>query len=98
MNVELLAPTVVSLVADVGFAYLTCRTITEDRRRSAARVASLTSAIDGAPGPSTWANTPVPVAAMFTTAPGGSLKSHPLVKAAVIGAMGVAIVVAVAMS
>jgi hypothetical protein len=98
MNGVLLALTIVSLVATVGFAYLTWRTIAADRERSAARVASLASAIDHGGLRPGMANEPVAVGTMFTTTPGGSLKSHPLVKAAVVGTMAIAIVVAVAMS
>ena len=98
MNVVLTALTVVSLIAAAGFALVAWRTLADDRRRSAARVAALASAIDGGVPRSAPASAPVAVASMFTTAPGGSLKSRPLIKAAVVAAMGTAIVVAVAMS
>ena len=98
MNAVLLALTVVSLIAAAGFAVLTWRTRAEDRRRSAARVAALASAIDGSIPRTGLADAPVAVGSMFTTTPGGSLKSHPLIKAAVVATMGIAIVVAVAMS
>lgn len=98
MNVLLTTLTVVSLVAAVGFALVAWRSLAEDRRRSAARVAALASAIDGGVPQPASPSAPVAVASMFTTAPGGSLKSRPLIKAAVVATMGVAIVVAVAMS
>ena len=98
MNVVLTALTVVSLIAAAGFALVTWRTLADDRRRSAARVAALASAIDGGISRTAPAGAPVAVASMFTTTPGGSLKSRPLIKAAVVATMGIAIVVAVAMS
>ena len=98
MDVVLIALTVVSLVAAAGFALVAWRTLAGDRRRSAARVAALASAIDGGAPRSAPATAPVAVAAMFTTESGGSLKSRPLIKAAVVATMGIAIVVAVAMS
>lgn len=94
----LIALTAVSLVAAAAFGFVAWRGVTEERRRSAARVAALASAIDGSVPSAGAGARPVPVAAMFTTEPGGSLKSRPLIKAAVVAAMGVAIVVAVAMS
>ena len=98
MNVVLTVLTVVSLIVAAGFAVVTWRTLADDRRRSAARVAALASAIDGGIPRTATAAAPVAVASMFTTTPGGSLKSRPLIKAAVVATMGIAIVVAVAMS
>jgi hypothetical protein len=91
--------TTVSLIAAVGFGIVTWRTLAEDRRRSAARVAALASAIDaGAPPRPAAGDKPVAVAAMFTTESGGSLKTRPLIKAAVVATMAIIIVVFVAMS
>jgi hypothetical protein len=98
MDVMLIALTVASLVAAAAFGLVAWRGVAEQRRRSAARVAALASAIDVDIPRASAAGQPVTVAAMFTTEPGGSLKSRPLVKAAVVATMGVAIVVAVAMS
>jgi hypothetical protein len=98
MNEVLIALTVVSLVAAAGFAVVAWRGMAEERRRSAARVAALATAIDGGMPRTDTPAAPVAVASMFTTAPGGSLKSRPLIKAAVVATMGVAIVVAVAMA
>ena len=90
--------TVVSLAAAAAFGAVTWRTLAEKRRRSAARVASLSAAIDASAAGSGPAPRPVAVATMFTTAPGASLKSRPFIKAAVVGFMTVIIVIAVAMS
>lgn len=98
MDGLLFTVTVISLVAAAAFGALTWRTLAEERRRSAARVASLSAAIDGGVAGSGSAPRPVAVATMFTTAPGASLKSHPFIKAAVVGLMAVVIVIAVAMS
>jgi hypothetical protein len=99
MDEVMLALTVISLIAAGGFAFVTWRTLADDRRRSAARVAALATAIDGSiPHTTTPSEAPVQVASMFTTTPGGSLKSHPLIKTAVVAAMGIAIVVGVAIS
>ena len=98
MNVVLLALTVVSLVAAAGFAVVTWRTLADERRRSAARVAALASAIDAGTPRTAPVVARVAVGSMFTTPPGGALKGRPLIKAAVVGTMGIALVVAVAMS
>ena len=98
MDVVLTALTVISLIAAVVFAVVAWRMLAADRRRSAARVAALASAIDAGVPRTAPASAPVAVASMFITAPGGSLKSRPLIKAAVVTTMGIAIVVAVAMS
>jgi hypothetical protein len=98
MSVVLFALTVVSLIAAAGFGLVAWRTLAEERHRSAARVAALASAIDSVAPRAASASTSVAVGSMFTTAPGGALKSRPLIKAAVVAAMAVTIVVAVAMS
>ena len=98
MDIVLLAVTVVSLVAAVGFAAVTWRTLAAERRRSAARVTALASAIDGEIPSTISGDAPVAVASMFTPAPGSALTGRPLIKAAVVATMGIAIVVAVAMS
>jgi hypothetical protein len=98
MDVVLIALTLVSALAAAGFGYVAWRGVSEEKRRSAARVAALASAIDGGIPRGTLAGEPVAVASMFTTEPGGSLKSRPLIKAAVVATMAVAIVVGVAIS
>jgi len=98
MDVVLIALTLVSLVAATGFGLATWRTLGEERRRSAARVAALASTLDGdAPQPAAAAQ-PVPVSALFTTESGGSLKTRPLIKFAVVGAMLVVMGIYVAVS
>ena len=98
MDSTLLVVTIISFMAAVGFGVFAWRTFAEDRRRSAARVAALASAIHAVPGPQPVAERPVAVAAMFTTESGGSLQTRPFIKAAVVGAMALIIVVYVAMS
>lgn len=92
MDALLLTLTVFALAAAAGFAVVAWRVLRDDRLRSAARVASLSAAIDQAADP-------VPVASMFATTPGSgaSIKGRPLVKAAVMGVMAVIVVVAAAM-
>jgi hypothetical protein len=91
MDWVLFALTVVSFAAAIGFAAVAWRLLREDRRRSRARVAALSAAIDAT------APAPVPVAAMFTTEPGKSLSGRPMIKTAVVGAMAVLVIVYVAM-
>jgi len=96
MDLLLITLTVISLAAALGFAVVTWRLFYEERRRSAARVAALSQAIDaqtpGVPTP------PVAVSSMFTTQSGASVAGRPLIKAAVVGVMAIAIVVYAAMS
>jgi hypothetical protein len=103
MGAVLLLLTIVSLAAAAGFGLLTWRLLREDRRRAAARVAALSSALDGDDAVAdsqagAGRAQPVPVAAMFETASGASLKGRPLLKAAVGGVMAVTVIVAAAMS
>ncbi len=91
MDWVLFALTVVSLAAAATFAAVTWRLLREDRRRSRARVAALSDMLDEPAAA-------VPVAAMFTTEPGQSLRGRPLIKAAVVGVMAVLVVVYAAMS
>lgn len=91
MDWVLAALTVVSLAAATGFAAVTWRLLRDDCRRSQARVAALSAAIDGAPA------APVPVAAMFTTAPGQSLRGRPLITGAVAGVLAILAVGAIAL-
>ena len=98
MDIVMFVLTTVSLLAAIGFGIVAWRTLADDRRRSTARVAALASAMhDGTPARAET-GTPVAVAPMFTTESGGSLKTRPFIKAAVVAAMSVAIVVFVAMS
>ena len=98
MDMALSALTIVSVLAAAAFAVVAGQARAAERRRSVARVAALASAIDGGMPRRERGSAPVAVASMFTTVPGGALKSRPLIKAGVVAAMGVAIVVAVAMS
>jgi len=94
MDLLLLILTLVSLAAAAGLAVVATRLVREDRRRSAARVAALSGAID-LDVPSDAA--PVPVSSMFDMRPGASVQGRPLVKAAVVGVMAVIVVIAAAM-
>ena len=96
----------IALAAAAGCAAVAWRAVDEQRRRSAARVAALAAAIHGeadAP-PSrlkpalTTEPTPVAVSSMFATTPGAAVRGRPLIKAAVVGAMAVTLVVVAAMA
>jgi hypothetical protein len=93
MDWVLFALTVLSLVAASGFGVVAWRLLREERSRSAARVAALSAAIDGAP-PLDSAD---PAAQMFSAERGEKLKGFPLIRAAVVGVMATVIVVAAAM-
>lgn len=105
MDLLLLLLTVVALAAAVGFACVAWRLQRDDRRRSAARVAALSSVLDTPPavaGENAAADSsrraePVAVASMFEMEPGTSVQGRPLIKAAVVGMMAVLVVVAAAM-
>lgn len=90
---------VIALAAAAGCALVAWRAVDDQRRRSAARVAALAAAIDET-RPSTTAATPMPVAvsSMFSTTPGAAVRGRPLIKAAVVAAMAVTLVVVVAMA
>lgn len=94
MDTFLIGLTVCSFAACVSCAFLTWRTVDADRRRSAARVAALATAVQGE-GVMDTAQ-PVSVSSMFGTKPGGSVSASPLLKAAVVGALGVTLVVVAA--
>ena len=85
------------------FAIIAWRLAREDRRRSAARVAALSAAIDGPSiepmviDAAPYADAEAP-AAMFTLEPGASIKGRPLLKAAVVAVRAIVIIVAAAMS
>jgi len=93
MDLLLLTLTVVSLIAAVGFGAVAWRAADEQRRRSAARVAALATALDDVAPAS-----PVAIASMFGTKSGGSLRGRPFVKGAVVAVMATVLVVVVAMS
>jgi hypothetical protein len=109
MDLLLIVLTLLSLVAAAGFAVVAWRLLREERQRSAARVAALSSALDVPLGPGEAigdmteapppAATPAPVAvaSLFQMEPGASVQGRPLIKAAVVGVMAVFVVVAAAM-
>jgi hypothetical protein len=75
----------------------------DEARRSAARVAALSAAIDASEPPEPaeagpHASSPVAVTSMFATAPGGSVQGRPLVKMGVMGALATVFIVIVAMA
>src|SRR5688572_33338165 len=103
MDSVLFVLTGVSAAAAALFAVIAWRLLREERRRSAARVASLSAALDG-PSIDGMVDLDVspslptpPPATMFTVEPGGSIKGRPMLKAAVVAAMAIIIVVAAAM-
>ena len=106
MDLLLLFLTIVALLAAGGFAFVAWRLYHEDRRRSAARVAALSSVLDTPPAPAgaadaeiTLHRTPeaVAVASLFDMEPGAAVRGRPLIKAAVVGVMAVIVVVFAAM-
>jgi hypothetical protein len=137
MEFVLLILIVFSLAAAAGFAAVAWRLQREDRRRSAARVAVLSAALDGhqartdvsvgtnlmgadlkvglydATASDGEEGQPAKAAvgadlqvgplqvgqrrSMFDMTPGGSVKGRPMLKAAVVGVMGIIVIVAAAM-
>lgn len=100
MDVVLSTLAILSIAAAAGFSVVAWRTLDEQRRRSAARVAGLASAIDAGHDGAAPAQRPTPVAvsSMFRTAPGASVSGRPLIKAAVVASMAIALIVVVAMA
>jgi hypothetical protein len=102
MDLVLFALTGVSAAAAALFAVVAWRLVREERRRSAARVASLSSAIDGPTmlpddvEPGSYLRIDVP-AEMFAVESGASIKGRPMLKAAVVAVMAIVIIVAAAM-
>lgn len=91
--------TVLSCAACAASGVLTWRTVTNDRRRSAARVAALAAAVHADDHAAESLDPqPVEVASMFDTKPGGSVSAPPFLKAAVVSALGLALIVFAAMS
>ena len=96
---------IVSLAAAAGFAALAWKSVDEQRRRSAARVAALSAAISDAPmileagfSRPVTEDAPVAVGSMFDARPGATVQSRPMIKAAVMGAMALVVVAFVAFS
>lgn len=101
MDFLLLTLAIISLAAAGGFGAFAWRISREQRRRSAARVAALASALDATPasaGRPVDRPAPVAVSSMFGTTPGGSVRGRPLIKAAVVAAMVIVLIVMVAMA
>lgn len=94
MDSVLLVLTLVSLAAAVGFGVVTWRALGDQRRRSAARVAALSAAIRGGDEPAA----PVAVSSLFTRDTGAAVNGRPLIKAAVVGTLGVGLIVFVTMA
>jgi hypothetical protein len=102
---------IVSLTAAAAFAAVAWRSVDEQRRRSAARVAALSSAISSdsseeirlRPGPTNevpvaetsfsrpLSDAPAAVPAMFGAKPGETVRSRPMIKAAAMAAMALAL-------
>jgi len=112
MDTVLIVLTVASVAAAAAFGVSAWRSRVEEARRSAARVAALSAAIDGAEpaafaAPVTFgapaaasapAHLPVAVTSMFATTSGASVRGLPLVKMGVFGALALAFLVVVAMA
>ncbi len=92
MDAGLLALTIVALVAAAGFGTLTWRLLREERSRSAARVAALSSAIDGAEP----AAAPPAIGELFAPAHSEAARGTPIIKLAVGVVMALILIVAVA--
>lgn len=88
---------IVSLTAAAGLAAVAWRSIDEQRRRSAARVAALSAAIDDA-GASRLKREPGSVGSLFDAQPGATVHGRPMIKAAVMAAMALTLVAFVAFS
>jgi hypothetical protein len=103
MDTVLIVLTCASVAAAAAFGISAWRSRAEEARRSAARVAALSAAIDGADGfasaaPVAPAHRPVAVTSMFATTSGASVNGLPLVKTGVFGALALAFLVVVAMA
>lgn len=94
MDTGLIAFALVSFAAALALSIVALRTSAEQRRRSAARVTALASAI----GSDGEASTPVPIGSLFARAPDAGVRGRPLIKAAVVGVLGVALIVFVTMA
>jgi hypothetical protein len=92
MDPVLLALVVVSLLSAAGFGGFAWHLLREERRRSAARVAALSSAVDA-----TMPVTPTPgITELFAPKPSAAAHGSPLIKVAVGVAMAVVLIVVVA--
>jgi hypothetical protein len=100
MDTVLIVLTCASAAAAVAFGFSAWRARGDEARRSAARVAALSAAIDASEplAPAAPANHPVAVTSMFATAPGASVQGRPLMKMGVVAGLATALLVIVAMS
>lgn len=92
MDPILLALAVVSLLSAIGFGGFAWHLLREERRRSAARVAALSAAIDA----TTPAAPTTGVHDLFATTPSAAAHGNPLIKVAVGAAMAIILIVVVA--
>jgi hypothetical protein len=92
MDPLLLALAVISLFSAVGFGGFAWHLLREDRRRSAARVAALSAALD----PTAPALPPPGVGELFAPTPSAAAHGNPRLKAAVGVAMAILLIVVVA--
>jgi hypothetical protein len=93
--------TIVSVLAAIGFAWLAWRSRQEERRRSKARVAALSAAIDAVESASSDPpprQAAVAVSSLFAPEPSAAAQGGPVIAVAVGVAMAVALIVVVAMS
>lgn len=106
MDTVLFVLTCSSIAAAAAFGISAWRSRAEEARRSAARVAALSAAIDGtevsAPAAPTvvaaTAHRPVALTSMFATTSGASVRGLPVVKMGVFGGLALAFLVVVAMA
>jgi hypothetical protein len=100
MDIVLIVLTCASVAAAAAFGFSAWRTRADEARRSAVRVAALSTAIDASepPAPAAPANHPVAVTPMFAMAPGASVRGRPLVKMGVVAGLATAFIVIVAMA
>jgi hypothetical protein len=110
MDSVLIVLTCASVAAAAAFGFSAWRSRADEARRSAARVAALSAAIDGSepqpfpPQPFAPATSvepsyrPVAVTSMFATASGASVEGRPLMKMGVFAALAMALLVVVAMA
>jgi hypothetical protein len=100
MDTVLIVLTCASAAAAAAFGFSAWRARDDEARRSAARVAALSAAIDAPDpfAPAAPANHPVEVTSMFATAPGASVQGRPLMKMGVVAGLATALIVIVAMA
>ena len=105
MDTVLIVLTCASVAAAAAFGISAWRSRADEARRSAARVAALSAAIDGfepqMSSPLASAaptNPPVAVTSMFATASSGSVQGRPFLKMGIFAALTIAFLVVVAMA